>query len=89
MLINDELSLGAFLFSALLQLYPGYYYLTYHFIPTIAEYQPYVYSTLLFPPATQTYCSEDKEDLEYYDMEFLGERLPPVNCLWSYDVFPM
>jgi hypothetical protein len=40
MLINDELSLGAFLFSALLQLYPGYYYLAYHFIPALAEYQP-------------------------------------------------
>jgi hypothetical protein len=39
MLIIDELSIGAFLLSALLQLYPCYYYLAYYFIPTLAEYQ--------------------------------------------------
>jgi hypothetical protein len=27
--------------------------LHYHFIPALAEYQPYVYSTLLFSPAAQ------------------------------------
>jgi hypothetical protein len=42
----------------------------YHFIPALAEYQPYVYSTLLFSHATQTCCSEAKEDLGFFDEEF-------------------
>jgi hypothetical protein len=29
-----------------------------------------VYSTLLFPPATQTYCSEGEDGLEFFDEEF-------------------
>jgi hypothetical protein len=42
----------------------------YHFIPALAEYQPQVYSTLLFPPAVQTYCSEGEDGLEFFDEEF-------------------
>jgi hypothetical protein len=44
--------------------------LHYHFIPTLAEYQPLVYSTLLFSPATQTCCSEGEDGLEFFDEEF-------------------
>jgi hypothetical protein len=29
-----------------------------------------VYSTLLFSPATQTYCSEGNDGLEFFDEEF-------------------
>jgi hypothetical protein len=44
--------------------------LYYHFIPTLVEYQLKVYSTLLFSPATQTYCSEGEDGLEFFDEEF-------------------
>jgi hypothetical protein len=44
--------------------------LHYHFIPALAEYQPLVYSTLLFPPATQTCCSEGEGGLEFFNEEF-------------------
>jgi hypothetical protein len=44
--------------------------LQYHLFSALAEYQPYVYSTLLFLPAVQTYGSEAEEDLEYFDMVF-------------------
>jgi hypothetical protein len=44
--------------------------LHYHFIPTLAEYQPLVYSTLLFYPATQTCCLEGDDRLEFFDEEF-------------------
>jgi hypothetical protein len=37
--------------------------LHYHFIPALVEYQPYVYSTLLFSPITQTCCSEGEDGL--------------------------
>jgi hypothetical protein len=42
----------------------------YHFIPTLAEYPPYVNSILLFPPATQTYCTEVEDGLEFFDEGF-------------------
>jgi hypothetical protein len=29
-----------------------------------------VYSTLLFFPATQTYCSEEEDRLKFFDEEF-------------------
>jgi hypothetical protein len=29
-----------------------------------------VYSTLLFPPTIQTYCSEGEDGLEFFDEEF-------------------
>jgi hypothetical protein len=32
-------SLGAILYSTLLELYPYYYYPTFHFIPALVEYQ--------------------------------------------------
>jgi hypothetical protein len=44
--------------------------LHYHFIPAFAEYQPYVYSTLLFSLAIQTCCSKGKDGLEFFDEEF-------------------
>jgi hypothetical protein len=36
--------------------------LHYHFIPALTEYQPQVYSTLLFSPATQTCSQKEKMD---------------------------
>jgi hypothetical protein len=42
----------------------------YHLFLALAEYQPQVYSTLLFFPATQTCCSEAEEDLRFFDEEF-------------------
>jgi hypothetical protein len=44
--------------------------LHYHFIPSLVGYQPQVYSTLLFFPATQTSCSEGEDGLEFFDEEF-------------------
>jgi hypothetical protein len=45
--------------------------LHYHFIPALPEYQPKVYSTLLFPPAMQTYYSEGEDGYEeFFDEEF-------------------
>jgi hypothetical protein len=44
--------------------------LHYHFIPALAEYQPQVYSTLLFSPATQTCCSKGEDGLKFFDEEF-------------------
>jgi hypothetical protein len=44
--------------------------LHYHFIPALAEYQPQVYSTLLFSHATQTCCSKGEDGLEFFDEEF-------------------
>jgi hypothetical protein len=35
-----------------------------------------VYSTLLFPPATQTGCSEGEDGLEFFDEEFYVVRCP-------------
>jgi hypothetical protein len=61
--------------------------LAYHLFPALTEYQPKVYSTLLFSPATQTYCSEAEEDFRLCRYGVLGQRLPPVDCLWSYGVF--
>jgi hypothetical protein len=42
----------------------------YYIFPTIAVYQPYVYSTLLFSHATQTCCLEAEEDLGFFDEVF-------------------
>jgi hypothetical protein len=42
----------------------------YHLFSALAEYQPYVYSTLLFSLTTQTCCSEAEEDLKYFDVVF-------------------
>jgi hypothetical protein len=44
--------------------------LHYHFISALAEYQPSVYSTSLFSPATQTCCSEGEDGLKFFDEEF-------------------
>jgi hypothetical protein len=68
-LINGELSIGAFLlipFTTVILVIT----LHYHFIPALAEYQPLVYSTLLFSPSTQTCCSEGEDGLEFFDEEF-------------------
>jgi hypothetical protein len=66
--IIGEPSIGAFLltnfYSFILVII-----LHYHFIPALAEYQPQVYSTLLFFPATQTCCSEGEDGLEFFDEE--------------------
>jgi hypothetical protein len=35
-----------------------------------------VYSTLLFPPAVQTYCSESEDGLEFFDKEFYIMHCP-------------
>jgi hypothetical protein len=43
---------------------------TYHLFTTLAEYQPYVYSTLLFFPTIQTCCLEGEDGLEFFDEEF-------------------
>jgi hypothetical protein len=45
-------------------------YLIYHYISTLAEYQPYVYSTLLFSPPTRTCFSEDEDGVEFFDKKF-------------------
>jgi hypothetical protein len=45
-------------------------YPTYHFIPALSEYQPEVYSTLLFFSTTQTCYSEAENELEYFSMVF-------------------
>jgi hypothetical protein len=42
-----------------------------------------------FPPAIQTYCSEAEEDFGVLQYGVLDERLPPVDCLWCYGVFPL
>jgi hypothetical protein len=53
-----------------------YYSFTFDIIPCIslfpapAEYQPKVYSTLLFPPAVQTCYSEAEGDFGFFDEEF-------------------
>jgi hypothetical protein len=44
--------------------------LPYHFIPTLAEYQPLVYSTLIFSPGTQTCYSKGEDGLDFFDEEF-------------------
>jgi hypothetical protein len=44
--------------------------LHYHFIPALAKYQPQVFSTMLFSPATQTCWSEGEDGLEFFDDEF-------------------
>jgi hypothetical protein len=49
-----------------------------HLFPTLPKYQPYVYSTLLFSPATQTYCSEGEDGLEYFYEEFYACAAPVV-----------
>jgi hypothetical protein len=68
-LIIYESSIDAFLLTALYLIYLVVI-LAYHLFPALTEYQPLVYSTLLFPPAVQTYCSGAKEDLEYFNMVF-------------------
>jgi hypothetical protein len=64
-LTNHGSTLGAFLLTAL-------YFITlaYHIIPACAEYQPQVYSTLIFSPTTQTRCLEGEDGLEFFDDEF-------------------
>jgi hypothetical protein len=42
----------------------------YHLFSALAEYQPYVYSTLLFPPAVQTHYLEGEDGLKFFDEEF-------------------
>jgi hypothetical protein len=69
MLINQESNLSAFLLTALYLIYLDIT-LAYHTILALVEYQPQVYSTLLFSPATQTCCSEGEDGLEFFDEEF-------------------
>jgi hypothetical protein len=45
----------------------------YHLFPTLAEYQPQVYSTLLFSHATQNCCLEAKEDFGVLRYDVLGK----------------
>jgi hypothetical protein len=45
-------------------------YLAYHFITALVEYQPEVYSMLLFPHAVQTCCSEGEDGQEFFDEVF-------------------
>jgi hypothetical protein len=66
-------------FSLIIAL-PSYYYLAYHFIPTLAEYQPQVYSNMLFPPDVQTCCSEGEDGLEFFDEEFVGAHKTSILC---------
>jgi hypothetical protein len=40
-----------------------------------------VYSTLTFSPITQTRCSEDGDDVEFFDEEFYA-CAAPVAFLW-------
>jgi hypothetical protein len=51
--MNQESSLSAFLLTALYCIYLDII-VAYHLFPALAEYQPQVYSSLLFSPATQT-----------------------------------
>jgi hypothetical protein len=53
-------------------------YLAYHYFPPLAEYQPYVYSTLLFSHATQTYCLEAEEDLGFFQPCYFPMLLKPT-----------
>jgi hypothetical protein len=64
-----ESTLSAFLVTVLYFIYLDVI-LAYHIFPALAEYQPKVYSTLLFCPATQTCCSEGEDGLEFFDEEF-------------------
>jgi hypothetical protein len=69
MLMINESCIGAFLLTALSRIYLVITF-AYHLFPALAEYQPLVYSTLLFSPATQTCCSEGNDGLEFFDEEF-------------------
>jgi hypothetical protein len=69
MLKINESSIGAFLLTALSRIYLVITF-TYYLFPALAEYQPYVYLTLLFSPATQTCCLDENEGLEFFDEEF-------------------
>jgi hypothetical protein len=51
-------------------------YLAYHYFVPHGEYQPYVYSSLLFSHATQTCCSEAEEDLGFFDEVFKASDYP-------------
>jgi hypothetical protein len=64
-----ESSIGAFLLTILLQIYPCYYFAVSFFL-ALAENQPKVYSTLLFFPVVQNCCSEGEVGLEFFDEEF-------------------
>jgi hypothetical protein len=68
-LITYESSLGAFLLTILLQCILVITF-AYHLFLGLAEYQPQVYSTLLFPPTVQNRCSEGEDGLEFIDKEF-------------------
>jgi hypothetical protein len=69
MLIISESCIGAFLLAALSRIYLIITF-TYQLFPALAEYQPKLYSTLLFSPATQTCCSEGSDGLEFVNEEF-------------------
>jgi hypothetical protein len=64
-----ESSLSAFLLTALYVIYLDIA-LAYLIILALAEYQPYVYSTLLFSPTTQICYSKGEDGLEFFDEEF-------------------
>jgi hypothetical protein len=68
-LTNLESSIGVFLLASLCLIYLVITF-TYHLFSALAEYQPLVYSTLLFSPATQTCYSEGEDGLEFFDEEF-------------------
>jgi hypothetical protein len=74
-LIIEESCIGAFL---LILLFSFVLVITLHcyFVPALAEYQPLVYSTLLFSPGTQTCCSEGEDGLEFFDEKFLAMCCP-------------
>jgi hypothetical protein len=65
-----SLNVGAFLHTTLLLLYPCYYGIHIIIFPALAEYQSYVYSSLLFP-LYHSYCySEAGEEIKFFDKEF-------------------
>jgi hypothetical protein len=68
-LINLESNVGAFMLTVLFLIYLVVTF-TYYLFSTLAEYQPYVYSTLLFSHVTQTWCSEGEDRMKFFDEEF-------------------
>jgi hypothetical protein len=73
--------------------YPFYYSfilvvtLHYHFIPALAEYQPYVYSTLLFSPYYSNLLLRRRGWTGVLRRVVLGYVLPRLSFLWCYGVF--
>jgi hypothetical protein len=69
-LINHQLNIGVILLTALLH-FTLLLSFAYHLFSALAEYQP-----CYFPTATQTYCLEEEDGLEFFDEEFLAVHCP-------------